>query len=151
MLRRVVNQCMQCIDNDLNPANIAAKSWDQFLATCCTAFHPKLRKYINCGFYQCSMERKRKLDIFQSAQPGGTCGVEPAAAADGSLNPYTGRSYSSRYFEILAGRQGKKSMNAADAICTGNVSLFYHVVWHLNIPSHALFQDCRFGKPRMTS
>jgi hypothetical protein len=50
------------------------------------------------------MERKRKLEIFEdgSAQNNG------AGPEDGNetLNPYTGRPYTKRYYDILAGRKG---------------------------------------------
>ncbi|PRW60688.1 putative pre-mRNA-splicing factor ATP-dependent RNA helicase [Chlorella sorokiniana] len=63
------------------------------------------------------MERKRKLEVYEAppvpaapAQPNGQgIGWQQTAAppaADGSVNPYTGRPYSTRYHQILATRQG---------------------------------------------
>jgi hypothetical protein len=52
-----------------------------------------------------SADRKRKLDI-----------EEPAGAAvrprlDGGINPYTGRAYSQRYYDILDKRKGGLEAN----------------------------------------
>ncbi|PSC68964.1 putative pre-mRNA-splicing factor ATP-dependent RNA helicase [Micractinium conductrix] len=64
------------------------------------------------------MERKRKLEVYEAAPAGA---APPSAAANGSgigfsqqtaappsgdVNPYNGRTYSTRYHQILAGRQG---------------------------------------------
>ncbi|KAL6783682.1 hypothetical protein ACKKBF_B05425 [Auxenochlorella protothecoides x Auxenochlorella symbiontica] len=47
-------------------------------------------------------ERKRKLELYDTpAAPNGTPAVQ-----SGGVNPFTGRPYSQRYHEILAGRQG---------------------------------------------
>ncbi len=65
------------------------------------------------------MERKRKLEVYEAppvpaapAQPNGQgIGWQQTAAppaADGSVNPYTGRPYSTRYHQILATRQGER-------------------------------------------
>lgn len=54
------------------------------------------------------MERKRKLDVYQTASKDRPDGSSIGAEQNGgTLNPYTGRPYSERYFEILRGRQGK--------------------------------------------
>ena len=58
------------------------------------------------------MDRKRKLDVFEQDTgkrfhgPNGAAygGVVPAQSA---LNPFTGRPYSGRYYEILSKRKGK--------------------------------------------
>ena len=57
------------------------------------------------------MDRKRKLDVSQDDASkraanghGGVGSVMPGQAA---LNPYTGRPYSGRYYEILSKRQGQ--------------------------------------------
>lgn len=54
------------------------------------------------------MERKRKLEINGSTSTEKRReNVEGEAAAENSsINPYTGRPYSKRYFEILDGRKG---------------------------------------------
>lgn len=62
------------------------------------------------------MERKRKLDIYDEATPAAAAGREGSANGDGlqrdagdsGINPYTGRPYSGRYYEILAGRKGER-------------------------------------------
>lgn len=46
------------------------------------------------------MERKRKLDVFETAAGNGTVAAQP------SINPYTGRPYSTKYHDILAKRKG---------------------------------------------
>lgn len=62
------------------------------------------------------MERKRKLDLgcaYDDAQPSGAVdagtngGAAQRDAGDTGVNPYTGRPYSNRYYEILAGRKGE--------------------------------------------
>jgi hypothetical protein len=59
------------------------------------------------------MERKRKLDLYDGAQPsnaGAETGGHAAAQrepGDNGISPYTGRPYSSRYYEILEGRKGQ--------------------------------------------
>ncbi len=51
------------------------------------------------------MERKRKLESFEDGSAGNTgAGLEDG---DQTVNPYTGRPYTKRYFDILAGRKGK--------------------------------------------
>ena len=64
------------------------------------------------------MDRKRKLDVYEQDtakrfQANGATG-QPA------LNPYTGRPYGARYYEILAKRKGQLSFLAG---CT-NLSRF---------------------------
>ena len=51
-------------------------------------------------------ERKRKLDVYDG-QPDAN-GAMRAAPAYGSptINPYTGRPYSNKYFDILSKRKG---------------------------------------------
>lgn len=44
------------------------------------------------------MERKRKLDVYE--------GFSNGAAKQPTVNPYTGRVYSAKYYEILEKRQG---------------------------------------------
>lgn len=54
------------------------------------------------------MERKRKLELFETGPNGeGANGDAEGAGADAAINPYTGRPYTPRYYEILAGRKGK--------------------------------------------
>jgi hypothetical protein len=58
------------------------------------------------------MERKRKLEVYdgqpQAPVNGGAYGQQTAAppAGDNGINPYTGRPYSQRYYQILSTRQG---------------------------------------------
>lgn len=65
------------------------------------------------------MERKRKLEVYEAppaaangAPTGGGIGYQqtaaPPAAAGGDINPYNGRTYSARYHQILATRQGER-------------------------------------------
>ena len=49
-------------------------------------------------------DRKRKLDIYETA-PAGVTVMPPASQP--TVNPYTGRGYSQKYFDILAKRKGK--------------------------------------------
>ncbi len=46
------------------------------------------------------MERKRKLEVFEPQ------GAAVGLPAQPSINPYTGRPYSNRYYDILAKRKG---------------------------------------------
>lgn len=53
------------------------------------------------------MDRKRKLDVFeQDAGKRFHAANGSAMPVQASLNPYTGRPYSSRYYEILSKRKG---------------------------------------------
>ena len=52
------------------------------------------------------MERKRKLEIFEDGSAGNN-GAGPEDV-DQTVNPYTGRPYTKRYFDILTGRKGKE-------------------------------------------
>jgi len=54
-------------------------------------------------------ERKRKLDVFTDAPPA----ANGAAGALPTVNPFTGRAYSTRYYDILAKRRGE----AAQTVC----------------------------------
>ena len=53
-------------------------------------------------------ERKRKLDVFSDAPPAN------GAAAGGvpTVNPFTGRAYSTRYYDILGKRRGEAACDA---------------------------------------
>lgn len=60
------------------------------------------------------MERKRKLEVYEApAMPAGVPpadGVGPSGAPEEpSVNPYNGRPYSQRYYQILAGRKGEQT------------------------------------------
>lgn len=46
------------------------------------------------------MDRKRKLDVAGLSS-------EENGAQFGGVNPYTGRQYSSKYYQILAKRKGR--------------------------------------------
>jgi hypothetical protein len=48
-------------------------------------------------------ERKRKLDVFTDAPPA----ANGAAGALPTVNPFTGRAYSTRYYDILTKRRGE--------------------------------------------
>ncbi len=64
------------------------------------------------------MERKRKLEVYE-APPAAANGAPPTGAgfgyqqtaappaAAGDVNPYNGRTYSARYHQILATREGE--------------------------------------------
>ena len=55
-------------------------------------------------------DRKRKLDVFQSEPPG-----QNGAS---TVNPYTGRPYSQKYYDILAKRKGEfVAPTRADFLC----------------------------------
>ena len=55
-------------------------------------------------------DRKRKLDVFQTEPPAQN-GVATA-------NPYTGRPYSQKYYDILAKRKGARGTTpCADFLC----------------------------------
>jgi hypothetical protein len=47
------------------------------------------------------MERKRKLDIADEKPFHGNIN-----GSESQVNPFTGKAYSQRYYDILAGRQG---------------------------------------------
>lgn len=53
-------------------------------------------------------DRKRKLDVFSDAPPAN------GAAAGGvpTVNPFTGRAYSTRYYDILGKRRGEAACDA---------------------------------------
>ena len=55
------------------------------------------------------MERKRKLEIYESS--AGAIDDSKTEDGDNKYNPYNGRPYSKRYFEILAGRKGTYTAN----------------------------------------
>lgn len=64
------------------------------------------------------MDRKRKLDVFQddpSKRPAtnGHGGIGTTIPGQAALNPYTGRPYSGRYYEILSKREGKQHSDLA--------------------------------------
>lgn len=81
------------------------------------------------------MERKRKLEVYEAAPAGA---APPSAAANGSgigfsqqtaappsgdVNPYNGRTYSTRYHQILAGRQGEHACGLRRASGGGTLAL----------------------------
>lgn len=53
------------------------------------------------------MERKRKLEVYESNTGAPNGGVPAGQPEEQTINPYTGRPYTKRYFDILAGRKGK--------------------------------------------
>lgn len=54
------------------------------------------------------MDRKRKLDVLeQDAGKRFHAANGSAVPGQASLNPYTGRPYSGRYYEILSKRKGR--------------------------------------------
>lgn len=50
------------------------------------------------------MERKRKLELFENNNSDAN--QQQDGDQSGSVNPYTGRPYTKRYYDILKGRQG---------------------------------------------
>ena len=52
-------------------------------------------------------ERKRKLDVFDNGATGFSS--QPPALREG-VNPFTGRPYSARYYDILSKRKGGRSV-----------------------------------------
>lgn len=74
------------------------------------------------------MDRKRKLDVFeqdaskrfQAANGAAHGGIGTNMPGQATLNPYTGRPYSGRYYEILSKRKGQLGVSPVDikAICT---------------------------------
>ncbi len=58
------------------------------------------------------MDRKRKLEMFSDDLAAGDGRASPAA-----VNPYTGRPYSQRYYDILDKRQGMLRGGAAGERC----------------------------------
>ena len=58
-------------------------------------------------------ERKRKLDVFTDAPS--TNGA--AAGGVPTVNPFTGRAYSTRYYDILSKRRGEASKASCAAFC----------------------------------
>lgn len=61
------------------------------------------------------MDRKRKLDVFeqdaskrlQGANGAAHGGIGMTVPGQAALNPYTGRPYSGRYYDILSKRKGQ--------------------------------------------
>jgi hypothetical protein len=64
------------------------------------------------------MDRKRKLDVFeqdagkrfQGANGAAHGGIGTNMPGQAALNPYTGRPYSGRYYEILSKRKGQTTL-----------------------------------------
>lgn len=64
------------------------------------------------------MDRKRKLDVFEQdagkrfhgANGAAHGGVGTTIPGQASLNPYTGRPYSGRYYDILSKRKGQTTL-----------------------------------------
>lgn len=52
-------------------------------------------------------DRKRKLDLENDDGPSKRSMVHGLDVDGNGINPYTGRQYSQRYYEILAKRKGK--------------------------------------------
>ena len=58
------------------------------------------------------MDRKRKLELYEApAANGGAPGTSYGQQTDDgpSVNPYNGRPYSQRYYQILAERKGERA------------------------------------------
>jgi len=53
------------------------------------------------------MERKRKLDLPTELENNNTQNKHTGNEGGSAVNPYTGRPYTSRYYDILAGRKGR--------------------------------------------
>lgn len=58
-------------------------------------------------------QRKRKLDLQEQEKDPN----DLKKSIQSGMNPYTGREYSSRYYDILAGRQGACLMIDQKNIC----------------------------------
>ena len=64
------------------------------------------------------MDRKRKLDVFeqdagkrfQGANGAAYGGIGTTIPGQAALNPYTGRPYSGRYYDILSKRKGQTTL-----------------------------------------
>lgn len=57
-------------------------------------------------------QRKRKLDLQEQEKD-----PHLKKSIQSGMNPYTGREYSSRYYDILAGRQGACLMIGQKNVC----------------------------------
>lgn len=124
------------------------------------------------------MERKRKLEVYDGvpqANGGGgayqNTAAPPAGDPHANINPYTGRSYSARYHQILSTRQGGWAAALVLAHVCGSVKLgrclcLLFAVTSRGIclpppcpappllgihPHHPLPQACLCGKPRPIS
>ena len=53
-------------------------------------------------------ERKRKLDVYDNGTTGFSSQPPPLRAG---VNPFTGRPYSARYFDILSKRKGRQPLS----------------------------------------
>ncbi len=57
-------------------------------------------------------ERKRKLEVYEGNPTNGVASAVPSFG-NGTVNLYTGRPYSQRYYDILAKRKGESAAMAS--------------------------------------
>ena len=85
------------------------------------------------------MERKRKLEVYEAppapaaANGGGYQQTAAPPAGGDTINPYTGRPYSQRYYQILAGRQGEWGVGEAGSDESSRAAL-PAAVWRRPLP-----------------
>ena len=79
------------------------------------------------------MDRKRKLDVDIAAEQ-----LKRPNMNDGGVNPYTGRPYSQRYYDILQKRTGK-------TLC-----LFMSTFPSWKFTNNNVLQVCLYGRPKRT-
>ena len=60
-------------------------------------------------------ERKRKLEVYESNPSNGVASAVPSSG-NGTVNLYTGRPYSQRYYDILAKRKGEFAATASPRV-----------------------------------
>ena len=60
-------------------------------------------------------ERKRKLEVYESNPTNGVASTVPSFGS-GTVNLYTGRPYSQRYYDILAKRKGESAATASPRV-----------------------------------
>lgn len=90
------------------------------------------------------MDRKRKLEVSEQDAVKRFHAANGAIAMPGqsTLNPYTGRPYSARYYEILSKRKGRLDLKLSD--CPAVTSGSQRIVVAVSM------QDSLYGKPRQT-
>lgn len=90
--------------------------------------------------------RKRKLELGEDDSTARDGAPPFGATAGGGINPYTGRPYSQRYYEILAKRQGGLPRPAARPAAQPGGSRASQDGRRPCVFAPA--QTCRYGRPR---